>query len=162
MARPMERTRSGSLGGHGFPPISTSQRTSDHTPVTARVISDNESQLRPAAANTKYFLFAQGKSVLVLNYDSLSLERKFERHADQVINISADNVSEEGRGRVVSVDASKDAVVWESDSGEEISRYTAYDDVRCSAWMRNGNLALGKYSPPDHPEFCSPFAHTHL
>jgi hypothetical protein len=102
--------------------------------------------LAPCSANARFFFFAQGSTVLCLHYDSLGVERKFQRHAEDVIIIVADTVSDEGMavGRVVSIDASKEAVVWDSETGEEISRYTSYEDLQTAAWMRNGNLALGK------------------
>lgn len=113
--------------------------------------------LAPCSANARFFFFAQGSTVLCLHYDSLGVERKFQRHAEDVILIVADTVSDEGMsvGRVVSVDASKEAVVWDSETGEEISRYTSYEDLQTAAWMRNGNLALGKNSALFFSSFAS-------
>jgi hypothetical protein len=99
--------------------------------------------LHPCSASSQLVLYAQGSSVLCLQHDSLTLERRFERHAEDVTVISVDNVSDTTPTRVVSVDKSKTAIVWDIESGEEISRHSAYEDILVASWMKNGNLALG-------------------
>lgn len=99
--------------------------------------------LNPCAATFRLFLYAQGSSVLCLQHDSLALERRFERHAEDVAIIAVEPGNEEMPARVVSVDRSKLAIVWDANTGDEIARYTAYEDIRVAAWMKNGNLAFG-------------------
>ncbi|KAG0635022.1 WD40-repeat-containing domain protein [Tuber brumale] len=101
------------------------------------------SGLQPCAATPTFVLFAQGTSILCLLYDSLALERRFEGHAEDITLIVADNTSEDGVGRIVSVDASKQAIVWDSHTGDELARYNAFEEIKVAAWMKNGNLAFG-------------------
>lgn len=108
-----------------------------------RSVSGSNGGLRPCAANATFVLFAQGTSILCLLYDSLALERRFEGHVEDVVLIVADNTSEDGVGRIVSVDASKMAIVWDSHTGDEIAKYVAFEEIRAAAWMKNGNLAFG-------------------
>lgn len=100
--------------------------------------------LEPCSATARLFLYAQGSSVVCLQYETLQVERRFERHQDDVSIIAAEASSDEAAPhRVVSVDRSKLAIVWDANSGEEISRFTAFEEIRVAAWMKNGNLAFG-------------------
>lgn len=92
------------------------------------------------------FLFAQDTTILCLHHDTLALERRFQRHAEPIVFIAVDNVSERGAGRqVVSYDAGQTAIVWDLFSGEEITRFASYDHLCVAAWLRNGNVAFGRF-----------------
>ncbi|EPS35258.1 hypothetical protein H072_11571 [Dactylellina haptotyla CBS 200.50] len=99
--------------------------------------------LAPCASTASLFMFAQGSSIVCVKHDSLQLERRFEAHAADITVIAADTNTENGDGQVISLDASKEAVVWDSGSGEEISRFTAYEEIRVATFLRNGTIALG-------------------
>ena len=59
--------------------------------------------------------------------------------------ISVDNVSETGAGRLVlSYDAGDTAYVWDIFTGNEITKFHAYDPIRAAAWMKNGNVVFGR------------------
>lgn len=98
--------------------------------------------LEPCAASASLVVYAQGTSILCLRHETLDLERRFERHVEEVLLISIDNATPDAP-RVVSIDAGKCAIVWDLLSGEEFSRFTSYEDIRVAAWMKNGNLAFG-------------------
>lgn len=92
------------------------------------------------------FLFAQGTAILCLHHDTLALESRFQRHVEPIVFIAVDNVSERGAGRqVVSYDAGQTAIVWDLFSGEEIARFASYDHFCVAAWLRNGNIAFGRF-----------------
>lgn len=75
----------------------------------------------------------------------MAIERRFDRHREDVRWIAADTVSERGAGRLaVSYDAGHTAIVWDIATGDEISRFAAYEEIRVATWMRNGNIAFGK------------------
>ena len=58
-----------------------------------------------------------------------------------------DNVSERGAGRLVaSYDAGQTAIVWDLFTGDEIARFASYEQIRVASWMKNGNVAFGKFS----------------
>ena len=98
----------------------------------------------PCAATASHFLFAQGSAVIVLQHDTLELERRFQSHTDDLRLISVDNVSERGAGRlVVTYDVGKTAIIWDLFTGEQISRFASYEPLLVAAWMRNGNIAFG-------------------
>ena len=102
-------------------------------------------EFEPCAATASILLFAQGSSILCLHHDTLAIERRFERHKEQILLLSVDNVSERGAGRlVVSYDAGQTAVVWDLFTGDEIARFASYEHLRVAAWMKNGNVAFGK------------------
>lgn len=99
----------------------------------------------PTAATASMFLYAQGNSVVCCHHDTLTIERRFTRHSDEVQILAVDNQSELGAGRlVVSYDASQTAIVWDIMSGEEVARFASYEHLTAAAWMRNGNVAFGK------------------
>ncbi|KAI9837673.1 MAG: hypothetical protein M1837_002715 [Sclerophora amabilis] len=98
----------------------------------------------PAAATASLLLYAQGPSILCLHHDTLALDRRFQRHSDDISFIAVDNVSERGAGRhVVSYDTGQTAIVWDLFTGDEIARFSSYERLCVASWMRNGNVAFG-------------------
>lgn len=90
-------------------------------------------------------LYAQRNVILVLHHDTLVIERRFERHREDIKWIAVDNVSEQGAGRIaVSYDAGHSTVVWDILTGREIARFVAYDAINVAHFMRNGNIAFGE------------------
>jgi hypothetical protein len=90
------------------------------------------------------FLYAQGNSVVVAHHDTLTIERRFSRHTEEVQLLAVDNVSERGAGRlVISYDAGQTAIVWDLMTGDEVARFASYNNLCATAWMRNGNVAFG-------------------
>ncbi|KAL4780324.1 hypothetical protein BJX76DRAFT_360933 [Aspergillus varians] len=102
------------------------------------------SRFEACASTASLFLYAQGPTVLCLHHDTLALERRFEKHKEDILFISVDNVSERGAGRlVVSYDASKTAVIWDLFTGSVIARFASFEQLKTASWMRNGNVAFG-------------------
>jgi hypothetical protein len=102
---------------------------------------------QPCAATASLLLYAQGSTVLCLHHDTLAVERRFQKHTDDIQLIAVDNVSETGAGRlVVTYDTKQTAIVWDLFTGEQISRFASYESLKVAAWMRNGNIAFGKYT----------------
>ncbi|KAK3344082.1 hypothetical protein B0T25DRAFT_573043 [Lasiosphaeria hispida] len=98
----------------------------------------------PTSATASMFLYAQGSSVVCGHHDSLTIERRFARHSEEVQLLAVDNASEVGAGRlVVSYDAGQTAIVWDLLTGDEVARFASYENLTCAAWMRNGNVAFG-------------------
>ncbi|KAM0208873.1 hypothetical protein ACHAQI_006818 [Fusarium lateritium] len=98
----------------------------------------------PSAATASMFLYAQGSSIVCCHHDTLTIERRFSRHADEVQLLAVDNQSDAGGGRfVVSYDAGQTAIVWDLMTGDEISRFACYEHLTVAAWMKNGNVAFG-------------------
>lgn len=98
----------------------------------------------PCAATASMFLYAQGNSVVCCHHDTLTIERRFSRHADEVQLLAVDTQSEVGAGRlVVSYDAGQTAIVWDIMTGDEVARFASYEHLTVAAWMRNGNVAFG-------------------
>lgn len=98
----------------------------------------------PCAATAAMFLYAQGSSIVCCHHDTLTIERRFSRHADDVQLLAVDNHSEAGAGRfVVSYDVGQTAIVWDLMTGDEISRFASYEHLTVAAWMKNGNVAFG-------------------
>ncbi|KAI9744864.1 MAG: hypothetical protein M1818_001789 [Claussenomyces sp. TS43310] len=98
----------------------------------------------PCDATASMFLYAQGNSIVVAHHDTLTIERRFSRHTEEVKLLAVDNVSERGAGRlVISYDAGQTAIVWDLMTGDEIARFASYNDLSVAAWMRNGNVAFG-------------------
>lgn len=98
----------------------------------------------PTAATASMFLYAQGSSIVCCHHDTLSIERRFSRHTEEILLLEVDNVSERGQGRlVVSYDMGQTAIVWDLLTGDEIARFASYDHLTVAAWMRNGNVAFG-------------------
>jgi len=101
----------------------------------------------PCAATAAMFLYAQGPSVVCCHHDTLSIERRFSRHSDEVQLLAVDNLSDIGTGRlVVSYDAGQNAIVWDLMTGDEVARFASYEHLTAAAWMRNGNVAFGELS----------------
>lgn len=100
----------------------------------------------PCAATASMFLYAQGASVVCCHHDTLTIERRFSRHSEEVHLLAVDNHSELGAGRhVVSYDAGQTAIVWDLMTGDEIARFASYSHITAAAWMRNGNVAFGEH-----------------
>jgi hypothetical protein len=98
----------------------------------------------PCDATASMFLYAQGNSVVVAHHDTLTIERRFSRHTEEVQLLAVDNVSERGAGRlVISYDAGQTAIVWDLMTGDEVARFASYNNLSVAAWMRNGNVAFG-------------------
>lgn len=105
----------------------------------------NDHMFEACAATASYFIYAQMNVILVLHHDSLDIERRFERHREDVRWIQVDNVSERGAGRLaVSYDASQTAIVWDIFTGDELARFASYEEMRTAAWMKNGEIAFGQ------------------
>ena len=99
----------------------------------------------PSAATASMFLYAQGPSIICCHHDTLTIERRFSRHAKDVQLLAVDNQSEVGAGRlVVSYDAGQEAIVWDLMTGDEVARFASYEHLTVAAWMRNGNVAFGE------------------
>lgn len=95
-------------------------------------------------ATASMFLYAQGNQVVVAHHDTLKIERRFSRHAEEIKLLAIDNTSERGSGRlVITFDAGLTAIVWDLMTGDEIARFASYNDFTVAAWMRNGNVAFG-------------------
>ncbi|KAI5256790.1 hypothetical protein E4T42_01481 [Aureobasidium subglaciale] len=104
---------------------------------------DPDAEFQPCAATASFFLYAQRNIVLCLHHDTLAIERRFDKHQEDVLWICADTVSERGAGRLaVSYDTGHTAIVWDISTGDEIARFAAYEHIRVAAWMKNGNIAF--------------------
>lgn len=97
-----------------------------YTPPPPTLTPENaEQEFEPSAATGSFFLYAQRNTILVLHHDTLSIERRFELHREDVKWIVVDNVSERGAGRLaVSYDTGSTAIVWDIFTGGEIARLT--------------------------------------
>ncbi|GAB7343107.1 hypothetical protein MBLNU457_1185t1 [Dothideomycetes sp. NU457] len=101
-------------------------------------------QFEPCAATATHLLRAEANVILCLKHDSLAIERRFDKHREHIAWIAVDNVSERGAGRLaVSYDIGNTAIIWDISTGGEVARFSAYEEIRVAAWMRNGNLAFG-------------------
>lgn len=101
----------------------------------------------PCDATASMFLYAQGNTVVCAHHDTLTIERRFSRHKEEVQILAVDNVSERGAGRlVISYDAGQTAIVWDLMTGDEVARFASYNTLSVAAWMRNGNVAFGECS----------------
>ncbi|OQO00268.1 hypothetical protein B0A48_14055 [Cryoendolithus antarcticus] len=116
-----------------------------HTPPPNALTPENhEQEFEPLAATGSYMLYAQRSTILVLHHDTLTIERRFELHKEEVKWIVVDNVSERGAGRLaVSYDTGNTCIVWDIFTGGEVARFTAFDEIVVATFMRNGNIALG-------------------
>ncbi|RMZ85615.1 hypothetical protein DV737_g544, partial [Chaetothyriales sp. CBS 132003] len=105
---------------------------------------EQSTPLEPCAATASHLLFAQGPSVLCLHHGTLAVERRFQKHADNIKIICVDTLSEAGTGRlVVTFDYSNTAIVWDIFTGELLARFASYEPLTVASWMRNGNIAFG-------------------
>ncbi|TLD34484.1 hypothetical protein E2P81_ATG04649 [Venturia nashicola] len=100
--------------------------------------------LEACAATATFFLYAQRNLILVLHHDTLAIDRRFEKHKEDVLWIAVDNVSDRGGGRlVVSYDTTQTTIVWDLMTGHEVARFASYEEIRVAAWMKNSNIAFG-------------------
>ncbi|KAF4125847.1 WD domain, G-beta repeat protein [Geosmithia morbida] len=98
----------------------------------------------PCAATGSMFLYAQGTSIVCCHHDTLTIERRFSNHSEEVQLLAVDNQSETGSGRfVVSYDAGQTAIVWDLMTGDEITRFASYSHLTAAAFMPNGSVAFG-------------------
>jgi hypothetical protein len=124
------------------PPLPPPQQQQQQHPATNK----NLRYLDPCAATGSMLLYAQGSSIVCCHHDTLTIERKFLKHTEEIQLLAVDNQSEKGCGRcVVSYDAGYTAIVWDLMTGDEISRFVSYDQITAAAWMRNGNVAFGVF-----------------
>ena len=106
-----------------------------------------DAPFEPCAATGSSFLYAQGPSVICLHHDTLAIQRRFHKHAEDILFISVDNVSERGAGRlVVTYDVGQTAIVWDLMTGDQVARFASYEQIKVAAWMRNGNIAFGGHA----------------
>lgn len=127
--------RQRSLSANTRPPVRST------TPLEPRHL---EFDFEPCAATASIFLFTQDSSIICLHHDTLTVDRRFERHKERILFLSVDNFSERGAGRlVVSYDAGQTAIVWDLFTGDEIARFASFEPIRVAAWMKNGNVAFG-------------------
>ena len=114
-------------------------------PVPKMKPSLEDVPFEPCASTDALLIYTQGSTVICLHHDTLALERRFEKHSKDLQFICADNVSETGAGKlVVTYDVGKTAIVWDLDTGEQLSRFVSYEALTVAHWMRNGNIAFGK------------------
>jgi hypothetical protein len=132
----MERHRALSSG-------SRSSRESSLRRANAPISTEIGNSFEPCAATATVFLYAEGSTIFCLHHDTLALDKKFQRHTEDVLLIAVDNVSESPGRLVVSYDAGMTAIVWDTFSGEEVSRFASYEPIRVAAWLRNGNITFG-------------------
>ena len=124
----------------------TSDRSRHPAPNPTPPPDDYVKLFEPCAATASYFLYAQNNVILSLHHDTLTVDRRFDRHKEEVLLIAADNVSERGAGRlVVSYDAAQTAMAWDLFTGEEVARFVSYETIKVAAWMRDGSIAFGAY-----------------
>jgi WD40 repeat protein len=137
----LARNRALSLGsGRSSKGRKASLTTDFSMPDATRQIRDFE----PCDATASMFLYAQGNTVVCCHHDTLTIERRFSRHKEEVTILAVDNVSERGAGRLVlSYDAGQTAIVWDLMTGDEVARFASYNALSVAAWMRNGNVAFG-------------------
>ncbi|GAM85009.1 hypothetical protein ANO11243_030120 [Dothideomycetidae sp. 11243] len=103
-----------------------------------------EADLLACAASQHLLLYAQRNVIFSLRHDTLTLEHRLEKHSEDVVWISIDNVSERGSGRLaVSYDTGNTAIVWDLHSGLEVTRFVAYEQLLCATFMRDGSIAFG-------------------
>ncbi|KAF1930930.1 uncharacterized protein M421DRAFT_99495 [Didymella exigua CBS 183.55] len=113
-------------------------------PTPSITPQNDEFAFQPCAATGSFLLYAQHNVIYCLHHDTLAIERRFERHREDVSWISTDNVSERGAGRLVlSYDTGSTAIVWDLLTGDEVARFASYEQIRVATWMRNGNVAFG-------------------
>ena len=125
--------------------LSSNTRPSISSTTLSHGNEDFDDDFEPCAATKSTFLYAQGNSILCLAHDSLSIEKRFDKHKSHVVLIAVDTVSEWGAERlVVSYDTNQVAIVWDLYTGDEIARFESYQRIKVAAWMKNGNVAFGR------------------
>lgn len=45
----------------------------------------------------------------------------------------------------MSYDVGQTAIVWDLFTGQEVSRFASFEHIGVAAWMRNGNVAFGRF-----------------
>ena len=126
--------------------LSPNTRPSISSTASSHRNEDFDEDFEPCAATGSSFLYAQGNSILCLQHDTLAIEKRFEKHKSHVVLISVDTVSEWGAGRlVVSYDTTQVAIVWDLFTRDEIARFESYQRIKVAAWMKNGNVAFGRW-----------------
>jgi WD40 repeat protein len=101
----------------------------------------------PCAATGSLFLYAQDSSIVCIRHETLSIERRFQKHKQNVSLIVADNISDRGAGSLIaSYDNSQTAIVWDVTTGDEVASFYAYEPINVAAWLKNGNVAYGMSS----------------
>ncbi|KAK0706447.1 hypothetical protein B0T26DRAFT_454730 [Lasiosphaeria miniovina] len=141
MSTHLARSRAGSKNSALEAPYKGRTMNDFAMPPTTK---DATQLLEPCAATASMFLYAQGSSVVCSHHDTLTIERRFARHSEEVQLLAVDNQSDVGAGRlVVSYDAGQTAIVWDLVTGDEVARFASYENLTCAAWMRNGNVAFG-------------------
>lgn len=96
------------------------------------------------AATANHFIWAQHNILLSVHRDSLTVHRRFEKHAGDILLLEIDNVSERGHARfVVSYDSVHTAIVWDLYTGGELSRFTVQEHVSVISWLCNSRIAFG-------------------
>jgi hypothetical protein len=130
-----------------------SSKGKSRLPTLSEIMPSPATEVRrdfdPCAATASMFLYAQGNSVVCAHHDTLTIERRFSRHTEEIQLLAVDTVSERGAGRlVVSYDVGQTAIVWDCMTGDELARFASYENLTVAAWMRNGNVAFGKMKNP--------------
>ncbi|TVY78306.1 hypothetical protein LSUE1_G006956 [Lachnellula suecica] len=140
---------SGQLGRHRSVSMSSGQSSQGRLPTLAEIShsmppAEITRDFEPCAATASMFLYAQGNTVVCAHHDTLTIERRFSRHTEEIQLLEVDNISERGAGRlVVTYDAGQTAIVWDCMTGDELARFASYENLTVAAWMRNGNVAFG-------------------
>ncbi|PNS18331.1 hypothetical protein CAC42_6148 [Sphaceloma murrayae] len=116
-----------------------------HPAPAPTLTPENADQGLQACATTgEYVLVGQGSQILCLRHGTLAIERRFDKHMEDVAWIAVDNVSDRGNGRLtVSYDVGNTAIIWDLQSGHEVARFAAYEPIKVAAWMKNGNVVFG-------------------
>ncbi|PSK59388.1 p21-activated protein kinase-interacting protein 1-like [Elsinoe australis] len=113
-------------------------------PAPTLTPENGEQGLQASAATGQYLLLGQGTQVLCLRHGTLAIEKRFDKHKEDVAWISVDNISDRGNGRIaVSYDVGNTAIIWDIHTGDELSRFAAYEAIKVAAWMKNGNVVFG-------------------
>lgn len=139
-----------SIGQPVRPPSSASERSAppDPTrpaPVPSLTPENAEGDLLACSSTNRLLLLAQRHVILCIRHDTLAIERRLEKHKEDISWLVVDTVSEKGTGRyAVSYDVGNTAIVWDIHAGVEVARFAAYGRMTCAAWMKNGNIVFGE------------------
>jgi len=134
--------------------LSSGHSSTGRLPSLAETISQSmppaevTRDFEPCAATASMFLYAQGTTVVCAHHDTLTIERRFSRHTEEISLLAVDTISDRGAGRlVVTYDVGQTAIVWDCMTGDELARFASYENLTVAAWMRNGNVAFGEFRP---------------
>ncbi|KAI4610529.1 uncharacterized protein J4E87_010783 [Alternaria ethzedia] len=86
----------------------------------------DEFAFEPCAATGSFLLYAQRNVILVLHHDTLAIERRFDRHREDVSWISVDTTSERGN-------AQGNIILFEPSTSEHLSARTIFDPITALA-----------------------------